>query len=640
MTGNEDTLESVPNSTDSFTFKTEIKQLLNIIANSLYKNKDVFLRELVSNASDALNKLRIRKLTDDIFQPDLDLKITVDFDEDEGILTITDTGIGMTKDELVTNLGTIAHSGTKSFLDSLKEMSSTNSNDLIGQFGVGFYSSFMVSDNVVVQTRSALPDEQAYEWISSGLENFEIHPIEKEERGTAVIIHLNDDDKSYANFFRLKNMISLYSSALDYPIHIQDETFGGEKAIWRRPEDDLTEEQYTALYQEVARDWQEPLLHFNIRAEAPMQFYSVVFVPTHIQKQIFNPDHEWGIKLYARKVLVEEKNQDLLPNFLRFMSGVVDSEDIVLNVSREVAQLNKHLTSIKKVLTSKILRELSRLAKSDDDAFLQFWDEFGIFLKEGAATDQKYQEKLLKLLRFTTSDLEHEKLSSIESYIERMNPDQDKIYYLLADNLELARRSPHLEYFKAEGIEVLLLHQPVDSLLMMNVQEFDKVSFQNVDEEAVSQDEDTSKEAADEEKVKTDLSDPILAKFDSIVGEQVASIRYSDRMVTSVCRLVNPQGISSDMQRVYRFMDQEMFSVKKILELNPNHVLIKQLSELIASNRSRELVELTILQLLESVLLIEGVPIKPEDNIARSERIVELATKYATLSDDFNPEEE
>src|SRR5215212_1893438 len=430
----------------SFRFKAETKQLLNILIHSLYKDREVFLRELLSNASDALNRLRFEMVTNqNVLDPAAELAIHLNVDKEARMLTIQDTGIGMTQEEIIENLGTIAQSGARKFLEASKDKS-TDLTQVIGQFGVGFYSVFMVADWVRVTSRSYRPDAEAVSWYATGEDNYEVSPAEMSERGTKVEIKLKEDASEFADEYRLKNIIHKHSEYIGFPIYVGEEKQAVNKqtSIWRMSKQNVTEEQYKDFYKQLTLDFEDPLLHVHVVTDAPVQLYALLFVPGKAERGMFSPRSEDGLKLYSRNILIDEYNKDLLPEYLRFVQGVVDSEDLPLNVSRETVQATGLMARLKKVVTGQVMKELESLAKHDLEKYQTFWNEFGVYLKQGVATSLAEAESIHPLLRFKTN-LHPETWSSLADYAERMAPEQKEIYFIVGDDAKSVLRSPHLD---------------------------------------------------------------------------------------------------------------------------------------------------------------------------------------------------
>ena len=486
-------------SENSYSFQTDTQKILKIIIHSLYQHKEIFLRELISNASDALNKVRIKMLTSEkIYDKDLELKIEILADEENSTLTIRDYGIGMTKQELIENLGTIAKSGTEEFLKAVETGEPTDS--LIGKFGVGFYSAFLVADEVQVLTRSYKPNAKAYLWVSEGENEFKIDTAEKEHRGTDIILKLKEEFKNLTSEHELRDLVKRYSNYVEFPIMYGEDKLNDVKAIWRVSPSEVEDKDYEDFYRYLGQ-WGTPKTKIHVTADVPIEFYSILYVPpTRPRMQV--SEKEWGLRLYNRKVLIEEYNKDLLPEYLRFVIGVVDAEDLDLNVSREVLQNSRVQRQIKNYLEKKLLDEFEKLAKDNEDEYMEFYREFGPFLKEGIAGENKQKEKLIDLLRFYSTN-EEDGVSggvTLSKYIERMKVGQDQIYYLSGLDLDLLKKSPHLEYYKKEGYEVLLLGEPIDSFLMMHLTEYQEKKFFLIDQDETQESTTETQTESDEEE--------------------------------------------------------------------------------------------------------------------------------------------
>lgn len=456
----------------SVPFRAEVRQLLDILARSLYTDREIFLRELISNASDALSRMQFEMLTNrEVQDPDAELAIWISADTEARTVTIKDTGIGMTREELIENLGTIAQSGARAFLQQAREGQHDTSN-IIGQFGVGFYSVFMVADRVTVTSRSYQPEAEAAQWEATGDDTFLIGPAEQATRGTTIVLHLKEDAAEFANTWRLEQTIKRHSDFVSFPIYIEERRVNQQQALWRRPPREVEADQYPTFYKQLTLDMDEPLLHIHLSTDVPVDLHAILFVPTHRERGLIERRIEGKIKLYSRKVLIQEDSKNLLPNHFRFIEGVVDSEDLPLNVSRESVQSNPVMQRISKTLSSRLIRELSDLAEKDAEKYKVFWDEFGVFIKEGIATDFTGRNDLLKLLRFHTTHAGDE-LTALADYKSRMIDGQEEIYYVTASDLEAARRSPHLDPLLARNIEVVLFTDVMDSFMLTGLREYE-----------------------------------------------------------------------------------------------------------------------------------------------------------------------
>ncbi len=607
--------------TQSFHFKAETKQLLNILIHSLYKDREVFLRELLSNASDALNRLRFEMVTNqDVLDPKAELCIRLTVDKEARLLTIQDTGVGMTKEEVIENLGTIAQSGARKFLEATKEKNA-DLMQVIGQFGVGFYSVFMVAEWVRVTSRSYKPRAKAVTWYATGEDNYEVSAAEMNERGTKVEIKLKEDAAEFADEYRLKNIIHKHSEYIGFPIYAGEDKqpVNKQTSIWRMSRQSVTEEQYKDFYKQLTLDFEEPLLHAHIVTDAPVQLYALLYVPGKSDRGIFSLRREDGLKLYSRNILIDEYNKDLLPEHLRFVQGVVDSEDLPLNVSRETIQSTALMARLKKVLTGQIMKELETLAKNDAEKYQTFWKEFGVYLKQGVATSPAEAESIPPLLRFKTN-LHPDTWSSLEDYIGRMQPDQKLIYFIVGEDPKSILRSPHLDYFQAQGTEVLLLTEPMDSFMLMGLHMYKDFELKNVAQAEITE---KPKEIEGQEQIAEADFGKLIERFKQVLGERVTDVRASNRLSQSVARLVDAEGaLNPELQRVYKYLGKEYEVPKKILELNPSHIILKKLLDV---DPASELQTLIIEQIYESALLVEGLHPDPSSMAARIQKIMEAA---------------
>ncbi len=612
--------------TKPIAFKAEIKQLLDILIHSLYTEREIFLRELISNASDALTQMQFILLTDrDVYDADKELKIHITVDEEEKKITISDTGVGMTQEELVQNLGTIAQSGARAFLEA-SEKAKANLADIIGQFGVGFYSVFMVAEWVRVTSRSYKPDAEAASWYATGEDTFTVGPAEKEERGTTVEIKLKEDAAEFAKEYKIRDIIKRHSDYVSFPIYVGDskEQANRQTAIWRQSPRETKDEEYTEFYKHLTLDIEKPLARIHYRADAPLQVYALLFLPAKAERNLFSLRKEDGLKLYVRKVLIQEYNKDLLPPYYRFVQGVVDTEDLPLNVSREAIQSSPVIARLRKILTNQVTAKLKEMAEKDPDTYARFWENFGVFIKEGISTDPQVSETLAPLVRFHTTT-HTESWVSFDEYIERMKNGQDKIYYLLGDDERSVARSPHLDYFRENGYEVITLTDPMDSFMLVSLRKYRDYDLQNVaapDLELppgeATEDEDSSLEEIPEGEFQK-----VIARFKEQLGERVSDVRASKRLRKSVARLVDPEGVlNQEMQRVYRLVDRNYEVPKKVLELNPRHPILLALNKL---EDEDALGQAVIEQIYENALLIEGLHPDPASMLPRIQELMEKA---------------
>lgn len=630
---------SVNEQNEQHAFKAEIQQLLNILIHSLYTDREIFLRELVSNASDALNRVQFEQLTNqNVRDPDSELYIEIQPDEDLGTLTISDTGIGMTHDDLMNNLGTIAHSGAKSFVEALKDKQAegVSAQELIGQFGVGFYSVFMVADRVRVVTRSANPDEPAWAWESNGADSYSIEPAEKETRGTDVIITLKDEAKDYLQTWTLQQIIRRHSDYIAFPIYVGDseEPVNKQTAIWRQDPKEVTDEQYNDFYKMLTFDFEDPIQRIYMRADVPFQFYALLFVPASAERSVLSQRREAGLKLYARKVLIQEYTTDLLPEYLAFVQGVVDSEDLPLNVNRESVQANRVMANLKKTLTTKVLNEFKRLAKNKPEDYHRLFEQFGRALKQGLVVAPADREELEPLLLFPSTKSQDENAwTTLADYVSRMVNNQTDIYYVLGEDFASASRSPHLDSFRQRGIEVLYFTDPVDPVMLMGLDEFDGHKLRSADEADIDlSDVGEAQEETQEAPISEDDFGVVRQRFADVLGERVVEVRESKNLVGSPARLVskdsNPQ---RNMFRINRLMDKDYELPVKILELNPRHPLLRNLSGMIAQTPGNPLIDQVAEQVFEIALLQDGIHPDPAAMAGRLYTLMQAATSGAAV---------
>jgi molecular chaperone HtpG len=609
-------------------FQTEIKQLLNILIHSLYTKREIFLRELLSNASDALTQMRFLQQTEhEVLDPSLELKIDIDLDQDQGKITVSDSGVGMTKEEMKTNLGTIAQSGAKAFLEAANGEES-DLVDVIGRFGVGFYSVFMVAEWVKVTSRSYQTDQEAACWYATGADTFEMGSADKEQRGTVIEVKLKEDAREFLEETRIREIIKTHSDYIPFPIYLNDgeEQINRQNAIWRQNPRSIEEEQYQDFYRQLTLEPEPPLTKIHFVADAPLMIYALLYLPARLDRGVFTLREEDGLKLYARKVLIDEYSKDLLPPYLRFIEGVVDAEDLPLNVSRESVQATAILARIKKILTNQVIQKLKEMAEKESDLYGKFWSEFGQFLKEGVAANDEYREELSGLLRFRSTTLP-DQWTSLDDYLEYSKPGQDKIYYILGDDKSAVARSPHLDYFQTHCIDVLTLTDPVDSFMLLGLREFKGTPLVNVADADLELPEEEGEEKDGKPEEDQDLTDEgleeLIDSFKAVLGDRVSDVRVTDRLTNSIARLVDAKGsLGQEMQRVYRMMDRDYQFPKKILEINPGHPILKRITTLPEENPLRDLV---IEQIFDSTLLIEGLHPDPASMIPRIQQLMDAA---------------
>lgn len=614
-----------PTETQQFTFKAETRQLLNILIHSLYKEREVFLRELLSNASDALNRLRFETLTNrDVLDLDAELKIKISLDKESRIITIRDTGIGMTREEAVENLGTIAQSGARKFIEAAKDKN-TDLSRVIGQFGVGFYSVFMVAEWVRVTSRSFHRDAEGVAWYATGEDNYQVSKADEPERGTKIEIKLKEDASEFAEEYRIKNIIHRHSDYIGFPIYLGEDKTAVNKqtSLWRTSKQEVREEQYQEFYKQTTLDLDDPVLHIHMSTDAPVQLYALLYIPSKAERGIFSLRKEDGLKLYTRNILIDEYNKDLLPDYLRFVQGVVDSEDLPLNVSRETVQASGLMPRLKKVLTNQVMRELENLSKTNSEKYQVFWKEFGVYLKQGVASTPSDVEIIQPLLRFKTN-IQPDSWSSLEDYVTRMKEGQKEIYYIVGDDPKSVVRSPHLDYFHSQGTEVLLLSDPMDSFMLMGLHHYKGFDLKNVSQAEVDAVQ-TPKDQPEADKIADTDFNSLVERFKQVLGGRVVDVRPSVRLYQSVARLADADpSVNTDLQRVYKYLGKEYVIPKKVLELNPSHPMLK---DLLALDAGAALQTIVMEQIYDSALLLEGLHPDPSSMADRIQQIMEAAIK-------------
>lgn len=633
---------SVETGKETLEFQTEARQILHLMTHSLYSNKEIFLRELISNASDACDKLRFEALADgDLYEGDGDLKITVDFDKDNKTVTITDNGIGMSRDEIIDNIGTIASSGTRKFLESLTGDQARDA-QMIGQFGVGFYSSFIVADKVTVTSRRAGTDKsEAVRWESDGQGSFTLENAEKESRGTVVTLHLKEGEEEFADNFRLRNIIKQYSDHISLPINMQKVDYDTDKdeeenkdaepeyervnsasALWAKDKKDITDDDYREFYKHVSHDFQDPQTWIHNKVEGNQSYTSLFYIPAKAPFDLFDRDHKRGVKLYVKRVFIMDDAEHLMPNYLRFIKGVVDSDDLPLNVSREILQQNKVIDRIRGASVKKVLGKLESMAKDQAEEYASFWNTFGQVMKEGPIEDFANKERVAKLLRFASTETNSEDQTvSLEDYIGRMKEGQEKIYYITAESFAAAKNSPHLEVFRKKGIEVLLLSDRIDEWLVSHMTEFDGKPLQSVARGDLdlgkigNQEEEKTTEEANEEFKE------VIERVKKSLGDKIAEARMSQRLTDSPsCLVLNEQDMSAQMQQILEAAGQYAPRAQPILELNSDHRLVAKLKDIKEDDSFNDWVSL----LFEQAQLAAGNQLEdPAGFVMRVNRLLE-----------------
>ncbi len=602
-------------------FQAEIKQLLDIVIHSLYTEKEIFVRELISNASDALEKLRHLKITEkEVFDDNLPLEINITTDDKANTLTIQDFGVGMSKDELTQFLGTIAHSGSKQFLQAIKEGGEKNEN-LIGQFGVGFYSAFMVAKEVKVYSHSWKTDEPGHVWSSDGSGAYEIEEVEGQRRGAKIVITLQDGEKKYASKDTISEIIKRYSSFVQFPINLNGEKVNTIDALWLRSKSEIKDEEYTEFYKFQANAFDEPHYRLHFSADAPLDIQALLFTPKTNPERAGFGRIDPAVALHCRKVLIDPKPKELLPEWLRYLKGVVDSADLPLNISRETMQDGGLTQKLGRVLTKRYLKSLAEEAKKRPEQYAEFFKNFGIYLKEGVAMDFTYRDDLAKLLYFESSVSEKGKTTSLADYVSRMKDDQKEIYYILGQNRESIESGPYLEGFKARGLEVLFLYEPIDEYVMSNLGKFDEKGLVSADQGDLKLDEAPASEG---EPLSEDDAKALCSWLKNAIGERVKEVKVSSRLIDSPVMALSPDAMSSQMRRMMRQMGQENpMPVEVLFEINPRHALIKNLNTQRQSNE--DLAKLVAQQAFDNALVAAGLLEDPKDMVTRMYQILEQA---------------
>ena len=599
--------------TETRGFQSEVKQILHLMIHSLYSNKEIFLRELISNASDAADKLRFKALENpDLYAGDAELGVRISTNKEAGTLTIADNGIGMTRDEVIENLGTIAKSGTKAFLESIGSDQAKDS-QLIGQFGVGFYSAFIVADNVTVTTRAATAKaDEAVMWQSAGEGEYTISDTNKETRGTEIVLHLKDDEKEFLDDWRLRSIISKYSDHISLPVEVQTtdeeskevkwEKVNKAQALWTRSKSEVTDEEYKEFYKHISHDFADPLSWSHNRVEGKQEYTSLLYIPSKAPWDMWNRDNKHGLKLYVQRVFIMDDAEQFMPNYLRFVKGLIDSNDLPLNVSREILQDNKVTQNLRNACTKRVLQMLDKLAKDDKEQYQQFWSEFGLVLKEGTGEDFSNRESIAKLLRFTTTNSDSEVQSvSLDDYISRMQEGQEKIYFITADSYGAAKNSPHLELFRKKGIEVLLLSDRIDEWMMSNLTEFAGKQFQSISKSDESIEKLADQNSDEQKQVEKEL-EPFIERVRKVLADKVKEVKLTHRLTdTPAIVTTAADEMSTQMAKLFAAAGQKAPEIKYTFEINPDHQLVKRIANTQDETTFRDWVEL----LLDQALLAE-----------------------------------
>jgi len=634
-------------------FQTEVQKLLDLVIHSLYSNKEIFLRELISNASDAIDKIRFESNSNEaLLEGNSEWKIKLIPDKTAGTLTITDNGIGMNIAEVEENIGTIANSGTKAFMEALQEAKDTNSPELIGQFGVGFYASFMVADKVILTTRKAGDPKAGCRWESTGDGTYTIEECEKEKRGTEIVLYLKEEMKEYLDEWTIRSIVKKYSDYVQYPITMDitrkepvkgadgkviegggdiekttEETLNSMKAIWARPKSEVTEEEYDEFYKHISHDFEKPFRTIHYSVEGVSEFKALLYIPSHKPFDIFMPNKRRGVHLYVKRVFITDNCEALLPDYLRFVTGVVDSSDLPLNVSREILQEDVQIRRIEKNLVGKILSTLAEIKEKEPEEYLKFYKEFGPVLKEGLHFDYANKEKLQELVLFESSKTEEGKPISLKEYVGRMPEAQKEIYYITGDSREMVTNSPLLEAFNSKGYEVLFLTDAVDEWVVQSLTEYDGKTLKAVDRGDIELDNEEEKKEKEKTKKKSEKEYKDLLEFiKEKLSANIKDVRFSNRLTDSACCLVaDEHGMNANLERIMKAMNQNVPETKRVLELNPSHPIMQVLGDMYKADKSNPRLTDYCELLLDQALLTEGSPIK--DPLKFTKLVSELMVK-------------
>lgn len=615
---------TVKQKADTFEYKAEMKQLLSIIVHSLYTHPEVFLRELISNASDALNKIRFRKLTDqNIVDPEAPLEIRIEVDSKKETFSMEDTGIGMTKEDLINNIGTIARSGTIEFFEKMKKENKQFDENLIGQFGVGFYSVFMVADEVIVETRHADNDSKGLRWKSSGESSFVIEEIDRKSRGTKIYFKLKSSAKEFSEEYKVEQIINKYSGFADFAILLKGKKINKISALWHKKSEEIKESQAHEFYKFITNGSDDPLGYLHLEVEGGVSFKALLFIPKHAPHDLWHSQKEKSLHLYSNKILIQNDCKELLPEYLRFVGGVVDTLDLPLNVSREVVQSHPAMAKIQLALTGRILRYLKDLADNENDKYEQFYKNFSPLLKAGLNSDFSNRDKIVELIRFESSLKKPGELISLKDYVLGMKKDQKEIYYFCGEHRLGIEKNPNLEYFKKKEIEVLFLTDPIDAFVMPGVNEYEKHPLKSIEKADIKLDPEDKIETPD-----ANLDKSLLALFKQTLGEKVEDVVASKRLVESAVTLVaGKDALDSHTEKMMKMMNKEFKGSKKIMEVNTSNSLIRNLSRMYMADANDPFLKKCIEQLYEGVLLTEGALTSKADFVKRMAEIMEMATK-------------
>ena len=612
-----------------YEYQAEMQKLLEILVHSLYTEREIFLRELVSNASDALSKVQLTNLTEEkVLDKDEELQIKISFDEDKSKIVIEDSGCGMSKDELVENLGTIANSGTLKFLQQAQAEKKSAEN-LIGQFGVGFYSVFMVAERVELITRSWQVDSKAWQWTSEGGGQYELSPVDYNHRGTQITVFLKEDAKEFCSEWRLESIIKKYSNYLPFPVKLKDKTINQVKAIWTQSKSEVKADEYTEFYKQITHAQNGALHHLHFNVDAPIQYHALLYLPESIGNEVLYARESKDVALYAQKVLIQSGNTHLFPSYLRFIQGVVDSEDIPLNVSRESVQKNALIEKIKNSLTLRVLKELQFLADQNVEKYAKFWQQYGTLIKEGISADFKNKNRLMELLRFNSSVSENSSPEvSLKDYVGRMREEQKDIFYVTGGSREAILHNPNLEYFRKQSLEVLFMTDQIDDFMVADLREYEGKKLKNISQEDIDEIGESDISVPESSLSKEEKND-IIAFFEKELKDRVSGVSDSKRLVESPCSLVTPKdGMTAQMEKMMKMMDQKFKGEKRNMEVNMSHPIIQNLSEILQKDKKHPFLKDSVEQLYENSMLVEGLLEDPVQVLSRFQKFMESASAY------------
>ncbi len=621
--------EAKTQDTQRHTFQAEVKQILDIVIHSLYAHREIFVRELISNAVDALERMRVEQLTSEsVADPELPLEIRIDVSEAGKTVSVSDTGIGMTEQEIIENLGTIAHSGTREFLERLKDTPSADV-QLIGQFGVGFYSSFMAANEVTVQTRSFRSEMPGVEWTSDGGGEYTLRTRDDLQRGTKVILSLRDDAEEFASADRIKEIVKKYSNFIPFPILINGEKVNTVQAIWTRNKSEINDEEYNEFYKFIANAFDEPLYRLHFSSDAPLQIHSLLFVPQMNMEKFGFGKMDPGVNLYCRRVLIQQNSDVILPDWLRFVKGVVDSEDLPLNISRETLQDNALIRKLSSVLTNRFLKYLKEQLKQDRDTYKTFWNTHGMFLKQGVLDDPNHRNEIAPLLFFETSKTESGEPITLSEYLERMKPDQEKIYYIHGPSRDTIQSGPYMEAFLKNDIEVLYLYEPIDDFVFSALREFEGKELVSADQSEIDlpEVEETESSSKEEPALSADDKESLCGWIKEILGDRVDAVRDSKRLVESPAMIVCSDGqMTANIQRIMKATQQEVPSFgRNALEINPSHPIFQRLVEMRKSGDNEDYAKMVVEHIYDSAMADAGLLTDPRAMVKRNYEILEKA---------------